>query len=198
MMQKRSSERIVVFMSEISKQCIQAVTELCEAAGLKNGQILVVGCSSSEVLGKRIGSFSSEETAKEIYDALQSVLKPRGIYLAAQCCEHLNRAIIVEQEAVLGAEICNVVPRPNAGGSFATAAYGDMKAPVALEAIKADAGLDIGNTLIGMHLKHVAVPVRLTVKQIGEAPLVAARTRPKFIGGCRAVYDDRLGVDSRR
>lgn len=179
-------------MSEISKQCIQAVTELCEAAGLKKGQILVVGCSSSEVLGKKIGSFSSEETAKEIYDALQSVLKPRGIYLAAQCCEHLNRAIIVEQEAVPYAEICNVVPQPKAGGSFATAAYHDMQHPVALEEIKAHAGLDIGNTLIGMHLKQVAVPVRLTVKQIGEAPLVAARTRPKYIGGCRAAYDDRI------
>lgn len=185
-------------MSEVSKQCIQAVTELCETAGLKKGQILVVGCSSSEVLGKQIGSFSSEETAKEIYDALQSVLKPRGIYLAAQCCEHLNRAIIVEQEAVPNAEICNVVPQPKAGGSFAAAAYGDMEAPVAVETIKADAGLDIGNTLIGMHLKHVAVPVRLTVKQVGEAPLVAARTRPKFIGGSRAIYDDRLGADHRR
>lgn len=185
-------------MSEISEQCIQAVTELCETAGLKKGQILVAGCSSSEVLGKRIGSFSNEETAKEIYDALQSVLKPRGIYLAAQCCEHLNRAIIIEREAVPQAEICNVVPQPKAGGSFAAAAYRDMEEPVALEEIKADAGLDIGNTLIGMHLKHVAVPVRLAVKQIGEAPLVAARTRPKFIGGCRAVYDDRLGADNRR
>lgn len=185
-------------MSEISEQCIQAVTELCETAGLKKGQILVAGCSSSEVLGKRIGSFSNEETAKEIYDALQSVLKPRGIYLAAQCCEHLNRAIIIEREAVPQAEICNVVPQPKAGGSFAAAAYHDMEEPVALEEIRADAGLDIGNTLIGMHLKHVAVPVRLAVKQIGEAPLVAARTRPKFIGGCRAVYDDRLGADNRR
>lgn len=185
-------------MSELSEQCIQAATELCEVAGLKKGQIMVVGCSSSEVLGKRIGSFSNEEIAKEIYDALQSVLKPRGIYLAAQCCEHLNRAIIVEREAVPQAEICNVVPQPKAGGSFATAAYGDMEDPVALEEIKADAGLDIGNTLIGMHLKHVAVPVRLTIKQVGNAPLVAARTRPKFIGGCRAVYDDHLGVDHRR
>lgn len=185
-------------MSEISRQCVEAVTELCQAAGLKKGQILVVGCSSSEVLGKKIGSFSSEETAQEIYDAIQSVLKPRGIYLAAQCCEHLNRAIIVERQAVPQAEICNVVPQPKAGGSFATAAYRGMEDPVALEEIKADAGLDIGNTLIGMHLKRVAVPVRLAVKSVGEAPLTAARTRPKFIGGCRAVYDDRLGVDNRR
>lgn len=185
-------------MSEIKRQCIDAVTELCEIAGLKKGQILVVGCSSSEVIGKRIGSCSSEETAQEIYEAVQSVLKPRGIYLAAQCCEHLNRAIIVEQEAVPYAEICNVVPQPKAGGSFATAAYHDMKEPVALEEIKADAGLDIGSTLIGMHLKKVAVPVRLSVKNVGEAPIVAARTRPKFIGGIRAKYDDHLGVDNRR
>lgn len=185
-------------MSEIKEQCIQAVTELCDAANLKSGQIFVVGCSSSEVLGQKIGSFSSEETAQEIYDAIQSVLQPRGIFLAAQCCEHLNRAIIVEREAVPFAEICNVVPQPKAGGSFATAAYHGMKDPVALEEIKADAGIDIGNTLIGMHLKRVAVPVRLTVKNIGQAPLTAARTRPKFIGGCRAIYDDNLGVDNRR
>ena len=185
-------------MSEISRQCTAAVTELCEAAGLKKGQILVVGCSSSEVLGKRIGTFSSEKTAQEIYDAIQSVVKPRGIYLAAQCCEHLNRDIIIERQAVPQAETCNVVPQPKAGGSFAAAAYHGMEDPVALEEIRADAGIDIGSTLIGMHLKRVAVPVRLTVKTIGEAPVTAARTRPKFIGGCRAVYDDRLGVDRRR
>ena len=185
-------------MTEISRQCAKAAEEICDVAGLKAGQILVVGCSSSEVLGKRIGSFSSEETAKEIYAGIQSVLKPRGIFLAAQCCEHLNRAIIVERAAVPFAEICNVVPQLKAGGSFATAAYHDMEDPVAVEEIKADAGLDIGNTLIGMHLKRVAVPVRLSVKNIGEAPLVAARTRPKFIGGIRAMYDDRLGADHRR
>lgn len=185
-------------MTEIREQAVKAAEELCDAAGLKKGQILVVGCSSSEIIGKKIGSCSSEETAQEVYDALQSVLRPRGIYLAAQCCEHLNRAIIIEAEAVPGAEICNVVPQPKAGGSFATAAYNDMKNPVALEEIKADAGLDIGNTLIGMHLKRVAVPVRLKEKYIGEAPLTAARTRPKFIGGCRAVYNDALGVDNRR
>lgn len=193
----QGKERIEYIMTEIKKQCIDAVEELCNAAGLKKGNILVVGCSSSEVLGRKIGSFSNEETAREIYTAIQSVLKPQGIYLAAQCCEHLNRAIIIEHEAVPYAEICNVVPQPKAGGSFATAAYHDMKEPVALEEIKADAGIDIGNTLIGMHLKRVAVPVRLAVKKIGEAPVVAARTRPKFIGGIRAIYDEGLGVDYR-
>ncbi len=118
------------------------------------------------------------------------MLCERKIYLAAQCCEHLNRAIIVEREAVPNAEIVNVVPQPKAGGSFATTAYKTFKDPVALEEIKADAGLDIGGTLIGMHLKRVAVPVRLSIDHIGQAILLAARTRPKFIGGCRAVYDD--------
>ena len=120
------------------------------------------------------------------------VLAPKGIYLAAQCCEHLNRAIIIERDAVPGADICNVVPQPKAGGSFATAAYKKFAHPVAVEEIRADAGLDIGGTLIGMHMKRVAVPVRLERKSIGEAILLAARVRPKFIGGNRAVYDEDL------
>ena len=116
----------------------------------------------------------------------------QGVFLAAQCCEHLNRAIIIEREAVRDADIVNVVPQPKAGGSFATAAYKGFKNPVALEEIRADAGLDIGGTLIGMHLKRVAVPLKLTVGKIGDANLTAARVRPKFIGGCRAVYDQNL------
>ncbi len=109
-----------------------------------------------------------------------------------QCCEHLNRAIIIEREAVPGADIVNVVPQPKAGGSFATAAYHAFRDPVAVESIRADAGLDIGGTLIGMHLKQVAVPVRLQLDHIGSAILLAARVRPKFIGGVRAVYDQDL------
>ena len=177
-------------MSEISRQCTAAVTELCEAAGLKKGQILVVGCSSSEVLGKRIGTFSSEKTAQEIYDAIQSVLKPKGIYLAAQCCEHLNRALILEEEAAIarGYEMVNVVPQPKAGGSFGTMAYKYFESPVAVEHIKADGGIDIGDTLIGMHLKDVAVPLRLSTDKLGNAHVVCARTRLKYIGGERAHY----------
>jgi len=152
----------------------------------------VVGCSSSEVIGSRIGSNSSPEVAGVIFSALMEVLAPAGIWLAAQCCEHLNRAIIIERSAVPGADIVNVVPQPKAGGSFATAAYRGFVHPVAVESIRADAGLDIGGTLIGMHLKPVAVPVRLPVKQVGEALLLAARTRPKCIGGVRAVYDEAL------
>lgn len=176
----------------IKEQAATAAKELCDMAKLKKGDIVVIGCSSSEVGGNKIGSDSSPEVANAIYAGLSSIFDEKGIYIAAQCCEHLNRAIIVEKEAVPFAEIVNVVPQPKAGGSFATAAYANFRHPVAVEEIKADAGLDIGGTLIGMHLKKVAVPVRLSIKQIGEAILLAARTRPKCIGGIRARYDDNL------
>ena len=177
---------------EISKECILAANDLIEKAHLNKGDIVVVGCSTSEVLGSKIGSNSSPETAKILFESIYGVFKEKGIYLAAQCCEHLNRAIIIEKDAVPFAEVVNVVPVPKAGGSFATEAYAHFDNPVAIEEIKADAGIDIGSTLIGMHLKKVAVPVRLSVKTIGEAPVTAARTRPKFIGGSRANYNDSL------
>ncbi len=167
----------------------QAATELCDVAKLQAGDILVVGCSSSEILGQRIGTASGVEVARAVFDGIHSVAKARGVFVAAQCCEHLNRAIIVEKAAVPQMDTVNVVPQPKAGGSFATAAYAALQNPVAVEEIRADAGLDIGGTLIGMHLKRVAVPVRLSVDHIGEAILLCARTRPKFIGGERAVYD---------
>ena len=174
------------------KQAYEAAAELCEKAGLKKGRILIVGCSSSEIVGERIGTNSSIEAAEAVYEGITAALAERGVYLAAQCCEHLNRAVVVEREAVPGAEPVNAVPQPKAGGSFATTAYRRFADPVVLEEIRADAGLDIGDTLIGMHLKKVAVPVRLSLTAIGEAHLAAARTRPKFIGGSRAVYDDGL------
>ena len=177
---------------DIAKECITAIEDLIEKARLKKGDIVVVGCSTSEVLGSKIGTNSSPDTAKILFESIYNVLNEKGIYLAAQCCEHLNRAIIIEKEAVPFAEYVNVVPVPKAGGSFATQAYAHFNTPVAVEEIKADAGIDIGSTLIGMHLKKVAVPVRLEVKTIGEAPVTAARTRPKFIGGSRANYDDNL------
>ena len=176
---------------EIKEQCEKATLELVEKAKLKAGDIIVVGCSSSEVLGNKIGTSSSMDAAKAVFEGIYGVLKARGIYLAAQCCEHLNRAIVIERKAVEG-DIVNVVPQPKAGGSFATTAYASFDQPVVVEEIRADAGLDIGDTLIGMHLKKVAVPVRLSIKKVGEANLVAARVRPKFIGGARAVYDDDL------
>lgn len=179
-------------MNDIAIQAKKAAEEIIEAAFLKKGDILVIGCSTSEVLGDKLGTNSSPDTAKILFESIYEVVSEKGIYLAAQCCEHLNRAIIVEREAVPFAEQVNVVPQPKAGGSFATQAYEHFKNPIAIEEIKADAGIDIGQTLIGMHLKKVAVPVRLSIKSIGEAPVTAARTRPKFIGGERAFYDKTL------
>ena len=153
---------------------------------------MVVGCSTSEVLGSKIGTNSNPDVAGEIFKALYGYTKSKGLYLAIQCCEHLNRAIITEREAVPFAEQVNVIPQPKAGGSLATKAYAGFAEPVAVEEIKADAGLDIGFTLIGMHLKKVAVPLRLENNKIGEATVLAARTRPKFVGGVRAVYDEEL------
>ena len=173
----------------IYEQTRAAAEEIVEKAGLKPGKILVVGCSTSEVLGSKIGTNSSPETAGQIFKALQDVTSEKGLYLAIQCCEHLNRAIITERAAVPFAEEVNVVPQPKAGGSLATHAYAGFTDPVAVEEIKADAGLDIGLTMIGMHLKKVAVPVRLEKNRIGEALVTGARTRPKFIGGERAVYN---------
>lgn len=181
-------------MNDIIKQAKDAVTELIEKAHLKKGDLLVIGCSSSEICGDKIGSNSSVETADAVFGAIYEIVKEKGIYLAAQCCEHLNRAIIIEEEYAKShnLEPVNVVPQPKAGGSFATMAYKEFKKAVAVEEIKADAGMDIGDTLIGMHLKKVAVPLRLSVKKIGCANLVCARTRPKFIGGIRANYDEDL------
>ena len=179
---------------EIKEQAGQAAEELIKAARLKKGDIFVVGCSSSEVMGQRIGKGSDINAAEAVYEGIMSVLKPKGIFLAAQCCEHLNRALIIEADLAreLRLDIVNVVPQPKAGGSFATCAYKNMKEPVAVEYLQADAGLDIGGTLIGMHIKPVAVPVRLSVKSVGEAHLTAVRRRPKSIGGERAVYNPDL------
>ena len=180
-------------MSEnLKEQAYNAAFEIIETAGLKKGQILVVGCSTSEILGSRIGTDSSPDTAKEVFEGIYKAAEEKGVFLAAQCCEHLNRAIITERAAVPYADIVNVVPQPKAGGSFATAAYNSFKEPVALEEIRADGGLDIGFTMIGMHLKKVAVPVRLKNNRIGSATVLAARVRPKFIGGDRAHYDENL------
>ena len=177
--------------STIYRQTKAVIEELGEKAGLRPGNIVVVGCSTSEVLGSKIGTNSNPDTAKDIFQALHDYAKANGVFLAIQCCEHLNRAIITERAAVPYGEIVNVVPQPKAGGSLATQAYAGFDDPVAVEEIKADAGIDIGLTLIGMHLKKVAVPVRLENNRIGEAMIVAARTRPKFIGGARAVYDEK-------
>lgn len=177
--------------TEIKNEAARAAAELVEKAALKCGDIFVVGCSTSEVCGERIGTNSNFEVAKAIFDGIYSVLSPLGIYLAAQCCEHLNRAIVVERECAQKyflEEVC-AVPQPKAGGSFATNAYMAFSDPVLVEEIKGNAGIDIGGTLIGMHLKRVCVPVRLDVKKIGSAPILCAKTRPRLIGGERAVYN---------
>lgn len=179
---------------EITAQAQTAVRELIEKAGLEEGDLFVVGCSSSEIGGHQIGSDSSVEIGKTVFNAINSVLKEKKIDLAAQCCEHLNRAVILEKDAARrrGLPIVNAVPQPKAGGSFATAAYLGFAHPAAVEEVCAQAGIDIGGTLIGMHLARVAVPVRLSIDHIGAAHILCARTRPKFIGGERAHYDETL------
>lgn len=180
--------------AKLTVQARQAAEELLQAAHLETGDIFVVGCSSSEIMGGRIGKDSSMEAAAAVLAGVLPPLQEQGVYLAAQCCEHLNRALILEEEAAerYGYEQVNVVPQPKAGGSFATAAYHSFAHPAAVEHIRAAAGMDIGDTLIGMHLQEVAVPVRIERRQIGAARVICARTRLKFTGGARAVYDESL------
>ncbi len=179
---------------EVTAQAREAVSELIEVAGLKAGDLLVIGCSSSEIVGQRIGKGSSRGAAQAVLDGVYPVVKDRGVYLAAQCCEHLNRALILERAAAekFGYEEVNVRPWEHAGGSFATVLWENLQSPAAVERVRAKAGMDIGQTLIGMHLKEVAVPVRLNIRRIGQAVLTCARTRPRFIGGERARYRDEL------
>ena len=183
-------------LNEIRKQSEKAAEAVCEAAHLKAGDLFVVGCSSSEVIGERIGTGSSLEAAEAVFEGIYAALQKRKVFLAAQCCEHLNRALIVEREACekYDLEEVNVIPQPKAGGSFGTTAYHRFADPVAVESIcrKASAGMDIGGTLIGMHIKPVVVPIRIPVNRIGEAVLICARRRPRFVGGQRAVYNDDL------
>ncbi len=181
-----------ISLDDIKFQLSALAQEVIEKAGLKKGQTVVVGCSSSEILGDYMGTNSNPDLGETVYLVLDEVFKENGIFLAAQCCEHLNRAIILEREAMKNYEEVNVLPVPKAGGSFATAAYKYMTSPVAVEKIKADAGIDIGGVLIGMHLKEVAVPLKLVNKTVGNAVVLGARTRPKFIGGERANYNVSL------
>ena len=182
----------MIMYEDITKQAQTVVWELLEQAKLKPGSLFVIGCSSSEMVGKQIGKGSSMDAAKAAFQGIYPILQEHGIHLAVQCCEHLNRALIMERSAAeeKGYEIVNVMPQPHAGGSFAVTAWNAFEDPVAVEAIQADAGIDIGGTLIGMHLRRVAVPVRTSLDHIGEAIVLCARTRPKYIGGPRAVYQD--------
>ncbi len=185
--------RVMSTYDEIREQARAALGELLEKSHLEAGDIFIIGCSSSEIKGVNIGRGSDVDAAKAVYEGVKPLLDERGIFLAAQCCEHLNRAVIIERKALLpGQDIVNVVPQLHAGGSFAMTVYNNAEDPVAVENVRAAGGMDIGDTLIGMHLKPVAVPVRLSIKEIGCAHLVCARTRPKFVGGERAVYDKHL------
>lgn len=179
-------------LEQIKASVSMAVNELLNAADIRSGDLLVVGCSSSEICGGQIGHASSPETGKAVAEEVLHICRAHGVFLAAQCCEHLNRALILERAAAVrfGYEPVCVRPMPKAGGSFATAVYDMMEDPVAVEHIRAKAGLDIGGTMIGMHLKEVAVPLRLETKMVGAANVSAARTRPKLIGGARAVYPE--------
>ncbi len=177
-------------LGEIKEQVRAATSGLLEVAKLRPGQVLVLGCSTSEVQGKRIGSTGNTDVAAAVLDGVQEALRGTGVHLAVQCCEHLNRALVVEREAQEKYSLTEVtvLPVPHAGGATAATALKRFSDPVLVESIQAHAGLDIGDTLIGMHLRPVAVPTRLAVRSIGDAHLVAARTRPKLIGGKRAVY----------
>ena len=184
-------------LGQIRKQAQRAVAELCDAAHLRPGTLFVVGCSSSEVLGERIGTHTSMDVAGALYEGIASELKERGVFLAAQCCEHLNRALVVERTVLerYDLEQVNAIPQPNhAGGAFASVAWNRMADPVLVESLsaRADAGIDIGGTLIGMHIHPVVVPVRISIDRIGEASILCARRRPKYVGGQRAIDDEAL------
>lgn len=181
-------------LESIKKDAEAAVSAIVSEAKLESGDLFIVGCSSSEVLGEKIGTNSSLDVADAIFEGIYGVLKAKGIFMAVQCCEHLNRAVILEKKAakMFGYEQVNVIPQPKAGGSLGTLAFERLESAVAVEKVRADAGLDIGLTMIGMHLKEVAVPLRIPVKKIGNAPIVCARTRPKFVGGVRAKYNEDL------
>ena len=179
-------------LSKIREDTLAVISELLNKLDLEKGSIFVVGCSSSEMTGGLIGHYSSLEAAEAAFEIISKEVSCRGLYLAAQCCEHLNRAIVIEKELAERErlDIVRVIPQPKAGGSFATLTYRSMEHPVVVEHIRADAGLDIGGTLIGMQLKEVAVPVRLSQMTIGNAHINCAYTRPKYIGGARAVYEE--------
>jgi len=177
-------------MEYVKQETKELFAEFLEKTSFKKGNVIVIGCSTSEVVGGKIGKKGSSEVAKEIYSALADLAQEKGVYLAFQCCEHLNRALVVEEKVaqMLNLEEVSVVPYPHAGGSMASFAYRAMEHAVVVEHIKADGGIDIGETLIGMHLKHVAVPLRLEKRHIGEARVNCAYTRNKLIGGERAKY----------
>ena len=187
----------MIDLQVIEQESRLAAMEICKASRIKKGEIFIVGCSSSEVLGDRIGTATNVDVAEAIYNGIAPVLAERGVYLAGQCCEHLNRALVIEEEVLerYGFEQVNAIPQPNhAGGAFATVCCQRMEKPVLTESIRmqATAGIDIGGTMIGMHIHPTVVPLRISLRKIGEAAIICARRRPRYIGGSRAVYDEKL------
>jgi uncharacterized protein (TIGR01440 family) len=178
-------------ITQLQEQLHSILTEFKEKVSLKTGQVFVVGCSTSEVIGERIGTAGTFEVAEMIYKEIKEFADSAGVSLAFQCCEHLNRAIVLERETAERKNLdeVTVVPARSAGGAMAAHAYRSFEDPVMVEFIKADAGIDIGDTFIGMQLKHVAIPVRVSQKSLGGAHVTLAVTRPKLIGGVRAVYE---------
>ena len=177
-------------MNDLTAQMEELLHQFEKRAALKPNALIVVGASTSEVIGESIGTSGTLDVAKALYEPLENFAKRIGASLAFQCCEHLNRALVMDEAEAekRGYEQVTVIPVPNAGGSMAAYAYERMPRPAVVEEIKADAGIDIGDTLIGMHLKRVAVPVRTNIRQIGHAHVTLATTRPKLIGGERARY----------
>ncbi|MGE8205010.1 TIGR01440 family protein [Heyndrickxia sp. NPDC080065] len=177
---------------EWKQQLKQILNDYSSQVSFKKGQVLIVGCSTSEVIGKRIGTSGNEEVASMIYSELTDFAKQHDLYLAFQCCEHLNRSLVIEREVAesKGWEEVSVIPVRKAGGAMATLAYQQLNDPIVVEHIRADAGIDIGDTFIGMHLKHVVIPVRVKQNKLGSAHVTLAKTRPKLIGGVRAVYEN--------
>lgn len=190
------ADSVDIDINEIKSEIERSVRELIDIAKLEEEDIFVVGCSSSEIAAHMIGTYSSEEIGKSVFSTIKSVCDEKGIFLAAQCCEHLNRAVIVEKKCAqrYGLTRVNVVPVLKAGGSFGTAAYNGFENAYAVESLerKASAGMDIGDTFIGMHMRDVVVPVRVHTDRIGNAHVTFARTRAKFVGGDRAVYNEDL------
>lgn len=181
-------------LNKLKDQSKQVLRELILKSKVNSGNIVIIGCSTSEVIGEEIGTCSNIGVAKSLFDGFIEVVNENGLFLTAQCCEHLNRAIVVEKEVAerLNLDIVNVVPVLKAGGAFSTVCWNNFKKPVVVEEIKADCGIDIGGTLIGMHIKSTVVPVRTSIRNIGFAHVICARRRPKFIGGERANYDLNL------
>ncbi|MDU7163746.1 MAG: TIGR01440 family protein [Anaerococcus vaginalis] len=178
-------------MEDIKNEVRKACLEILEKSDAKEGDVFVLGGSSSEVLGYKIGSHSNEEVGEIVVKTLLEILDDKKIFLAVGGCEHINRAIVVEKELAIRDryEVVSVVPKINAGGSFASAAYKNFKNPLVIEHISGDFGMDIGDANIGMHIKFVQVPLRLKIKNIGSAHLTALKSRPKLIGGIRARYE---------